>query len=109
MPTLAEDLADACLLAVTNSAQGIFHISGKDMMTIAMLVRRVAAYCKLDQALINEVSSATLNQEAERPLKTGFILDKAMTELNYQPHSFEQGLEIVQEQVKVILNKRVKS
>ncbi|RZK55419.1 MAG: SDR family oxidoreductase [Pedobacter sp.] len=27
MPTLAEDLADACLLAVERNAQGIFHIS----------------------------------------------------------------------------------
>ncbi len=30
MPTLAEDLANACMLAVDKRAQGIYHISGKD-------------------------------------------------------------------------------
>lgn len=99
MPTLAEDLADACVLAVKAQAQGVFHISGKDMMSIAELVRRVAEWWKLDQSYILEISSVSLNQAAKRPLKTGFILDKAMTELNYQPHSFDEGLAIVNEQL----------
>ncbi|HMI03355.1 MAG TPA: SDR family oxidoreductase, partial [Pedobacter sp.] len=74
MPTLAEDLADACLLAVEKEAQGIYHISGKDMMSIAELVGRVADYWHLDKSLIREISSASLNQKARRPVKTGFIL-----------------------------------
>jgi len=100
MPTLAEDLANACLLAVEVDAQGVFHISGKDMMSVAELVGRVADFWKLDKSLINEVSSESLNQDAKRPAKTGFILDKAMTELNYQPHSFEEGLAILDQQLK---------
>ncbi len=102
MPTLAEDLAEGCLLAVQNEAQGIYHISGKDMMSIVELVRKVADFYQLDKSLINEVDSASLNQAAKRPLKTGFILDKAMTELNYHPHSFEEGLEMVDKQLKKI-------
>ena len=105
MPTLAEDLADACLLAVEKEARGIYHISGKDMMSIVELVRRVAAYWKLDDSLLNEVSSATLNQSAGRPAKTGFILDKAIADLNYQPRSFEEGLDILDRQVKLLLLK----
>ncbi|WP_316773140.1 SDR family oxidoreductase [Pedobacter frigiditerrae] len=100
MPTLAEDLADACLLAVGKEAQGIFHVSGKDMMSVVELVYKVADFYKLDKSLIKEVSAATLNQDAKRPLKTGFILDKAMTELNYHPHSFEEGLEMMDRQMK---------
>jgi dTDP-4-dehydrorhamnose reductase len=100
MPTLAEDLADACISCVTYEAQGVYHISGKDMMTVAELVERVADFWKLDRSLINEISSLALNQDAKRPVKTGFILDKAMTELNYQPHSFEEGLGIVREQLE---------
>ncbi|TCC92270.1 SDR family oxidoreductase [Pedobacter frigiditerrae] len=103
MPTFAEDLADACLLAVETEAQGIFHISGKDMMSVVELVYRVADFYKLDKSLINEVSAATLNQAAKRPLKTGFILDKAMTELNYHPHSFEEGIEIMDRQMKSLV------
>ncbi len=99
MPTLAEDLARACLLAVEHKAKGIYHISGKEMMTIVDLVRRVAEFWNLDKNLITEISSDSLGQEAKRPKKTGFILDKAMTDLNYQPHSFEEGLEIVSSQL----------
>lgn len=101
MPTLAEDLAKACLLAVEHRANGIYHISGKDNMSIADLVRKVADFWNLDKSLITEVNSDSLGQEAKRPKKTGFILDKAMTDLNYQPHSFEEGLEIVREQLAV--------
>jgi dTDP-4-dehydrorhamnose reductase len=99
MPTLAEDLADACLLSVAHEAYGMFHISGKDMMTITELVARVADFWNLDKSLINEIESATLNQSAKRPVRTGFILDKAMTELKYHPHSFEEGLAILDKQL----------
>jgi len=102
MPTLAEDLAEACLLAVGHKASGIYHISGKDMMTIANLVEKVADFWGLDKSLIAEISSDSLGQEAKRPKKTGFILDKAMTNLNYQPHSFEEGLALVSRQLSGI-------
>jgi dTDP-4-dehydrorhamnose reductase len=100
MPTLAEDLADACLLAVKKGAGGIYHISGKDMMSIAELVGRVADYWQLDRSLIKEISSKSLNQKAKRPVKTGFILNKAMRDLGYAPHSFEEGLQLFDKQIK---------
>jgi len=100
MPTLAEDLAEACLLAVEKNAQGIYHVSGKDYMSIADLVRKVADYWALDQSIISEISSESLNQVAKRPIKTGFVLDKTIKDLDYKPHSFEEGLKIVDEQMK---------
>lgn len=99
-PTLAEDLADACILAVEKQAKGVFHTSGKDFMSILELVYRVADFFGLDRTLIKPAKSSGLNQPAKRPPRTGFILDKAMRELNYQPHSFEEGLAIVKEQLK---------
>lgn len=100
MPTLAEDLADACLLAVENNARGVYHISGKDDLSILEIVRKVADYWLLDQTLISEISSENLNQNAKRPGRTGFILDKAIKDLKYHPHSFEDGLKILDEQMK---------
>ncbi|RZK65178.1 MAG: SDR family oxidoreductase, partial [Pedobacter sp.] len=99
MPTLAEDLAECCLLVVKNDAYGVYNASGKDMMSIAELVGRVADFWHLDKALIKEVSGATLNQKAQRPARTGFILDKAIAELGYNPHSFEEGLAILDRQM----------
>lgn len=99
-PTFAEDLAEACLLAVEKNAEGVYHISGKDYMSIADLVRKVADYWLLDQSLIQEISSAGLNQKAKRPAKTGFVLNKAIEDLKYNPHSFEEGLKILDEQMR---------
>lgn len=100
MPTLAEDLADCCLLAVEKDARGVFNASGKDMMSISELVERVADFWHLDKSLISEISSESLNQTAKRPVKTGFILDKTISELGYNPHSFEEGLAVVDQQLK---------
>ena len=101
MPTLAEDLAQACILAAEKEATGIFNISGKDLFAIHELVAAVADFWKLDKSLIREVSSSTLSQAAPRPKRTGFVLAKARDVLGYQPHSFEEGLAIVDQQLKI--------
>ena len=98
-PTLAEDLADGCILAVEKSAEGIYNISGKDQFSIIDLVREVADYYGLDKSLINPVSSETLNQAAKRPPVTGFILDKAKRDLGYEPHSFHEGIALMEKQL----------
>jgi dTDP-4-dehydrorhamnose reductase len=100
MPTLAEDLADGCLLAAEKHAQGIFNISGKDYMSILELVERVADFYNLPKDIINRISSSTLSQPAKRPPNTGFILTKSYNILGYNPHSFEEGLAILDKQLK---------
>lgn len=99
-PTLAEDLADACISAGDKRAKGIYHVSGKDIMSILELVYRVADFWKLDKSIVKPIKSDTLNQAAKRPPHTGFILDKAYRELDYKPHSFKEGLQILDEQLK---------
>lgn len=99
-PTLSEDLAEGCVLVALKGATGIFHISGKDFMSILELVNVIAGFWRFDKSLIHPVKTATLGQPAQRPLKTGFILDKARTELGYEPHSFLEGLAIVDKQLK---------
>ena len=100
MPTLAEDLAECCLLAVEKNATGIYNASGKDMMNMVELVEKVADFWQLDKSLIKPISSESLNQKAKRPAKTGFILDKTIRELGYQPHAFIEGLSILDQQLK---------
>ncbi len=101
-PTLAEDLADACIAAALKRAKGIYHIAGAeaDLDSIINLVKRIAGFYGLDQSLIKPVTSAQLKQPAVRPPKTGFILDKARRELGYEPHSFLEGLKIVTQQLE---------
>ena len=99
MPTLAEDLAVGCTIIMDKNATGIFHLSGKDFMSVLEMVNRIANYFKLNNQLIQAIKTNSLSQAAKRPPKTGFVLDKANKELNYNPHSFEEGLAIVAKQL----------
>ena len=99
-PTLAEDLADGCMLVAKQKATGVFNISGKDFMSIYELVEHVAHHFKLPHKLIHKSSSDSLNQAAKRPPVTGFILEKAMGQLGYNPHSFTEALQIIDEQIQ---------
>ena len=101
-PTLAEDLADICILAAKKKAFGIFNASGKDIMSIYEIVERIAKHYGNSTENLNKISTATLKQKAGRPPKTGFILDKSRNELGYNPHSFEECLTIIDEQLITI-------
>lgn len=98
-PTLAEDLAKGCILIAEKQAKGIFHLSGKDIMSILEMVHRIADFYYLDKNCVTPIKTATLNQKAKRPPKTGFILDKAKAELGYDPVSFEEALAILDKQL----------
>lgn len=98
-PTWADDLAMGCWLIAEKNASGIFHLSGKDFMSILELVRRVAVFYNLDASKVTPIKSDTLNQAAKRPPVTGFVLDKAIRELGYSPLSFEEGLAQLKEEL----------
>ena len=99
-PTLAEDLADACVQAALKRATGIYHVSGSETMSILEMVNRTADFFQLDKKYIHPITTDQLKQPAKRPLLTGFNIDKAKRELNFQPHTLLQGLEIVKMQLE---------
>ena len=99
-PTLAEDLAVGCYLAARKKAKGIFNISGKDYLSPYDIAIRAAEFFNLDKSLIQETDSTKFTQPARRPLRTGFIIDKARKELGYEPHSFDEGLRVLASQLK---------
>ena len=99
-PTLAEDLALGCWLIVNQKAEGIFHISGKDFLTPYEMAIKTADFFQLDKSLISQVDANNFIQPAKRPPRTGFILDKAMSVLGYNPVSFEEGIGILARQMK---------
>lgn len=98
-PTLAEDLAMGCWLAVQHDARGIYHISGKEFMTPYQMALQVADYFELDASLIRQADASTFSQKAQRPLRTGFDISKAERELGYHPHTFRQGIALIASQL----------
>lgn len=99
-PTLADDLAKGCIALAEKKAEGIFNIAGKDQMSIYELALRVADFWHLDKSLITPSTSDTLKQPAKRPPVTGLRIEKAKKVLGYEPVSFEEGLNAVDEQLK---------
>lgn len=99
-PTLAEDLADACVQAALKKATGIFHVSGEEVIPIIAISEAVADFFGLDKKYIHPITTASLKQPAARPLKTGFIIEKAKRELSFRPRKLHDGLQIVEQQLR---------
>ena len=99
-PTYVDDLAKGCLLIAEKQANGVFHLSGKDSMSILELVESVADFYGLDKNNIIPIKTSSLNQDAKRPPVTGFILDKAKNELGYFPLSFKDGLKALTKELE---------
>ena len=69
-------------------------------MSIFEMVERIGNFYSYSTDNLNRISTDTLNQKAVRPPRTGFILDKAINNLGYSPHSFEQCLAIIKKQIQ---------
>jgi len=91
-PTYVEDLAKGIVSIIEKKATGVFHLSGKNILTPYQMAIKTAEHLRLDSSVIKKVTAASFSQPAKRPLKTGFIIDKARNELGYEPISFEEGL-----------------
>ena len=91
-PTYTEDLAKGVVLVVEKNATGIYHISGKDLLTPYQIAIKTADHFKLDHSLIEKADATSFSQPALRPPRTGFYIDKARADLGYEPLSFEEGL-----------------
>lgn len=91
-PTYVEDLAKGILMIMQKQATGIFHLSGKDVLTPYQMGKAVVGFLKKDPLLIKELSASIFSQPAKRPWKTNLNIDKARNILGYEPMSFEEGL-----------------
>lgn len=99
MPTLAEDLAEGCLEIAARKAEGIFHLSGSEMTSVYDFAVLTTKVFNLNSSLIEPVLTASLNEAAKRPPRTGFHLDKARKILNYRPRTLADGLLMVRNQI----------
>lgn len=93
-PTYVEDLAAGIAAIIEKRATGIFHLSGTDILTPYEMACRAAQFLGLDPSLLKKVTAADFKEPARRPLRTGFVIDKARRMLGYDPVSFEAGLQM---------------
>ena len=99
MPTFAEDLAEACWLAVETRANGVYNVSSNSLMSIYDIALSIADAFGLDKKWIHPVATKDLSLPAKRPLSTGFNLDKSIAEINLPSYSFEERLQVFKSQL----------
>jgi dTDP-4-dehydrorhamnose reductase len=80
-------------------ATGIFNISGSELLTPYQMAMETADYFGLDKSLINQTDSTLFTQPAKRPMKTGFVIEKAKNQLGYRPKTFREGISILAKQL----------
>lgn len=99
MPTYAEDLAEACWLAVQTRAAGTFNVSSSELISIYELALLVADAFDLNKELIHPVETSELSLPAKRPLSTGLDLGKSVSLLKLPLRSFRDRLHDFKAQV----------
>jgi dTDP-4-dehydrorhamnose reductase len=93
-PTYVGDLARGIVAIAEKKAGGTWHLSGKDLLTPYEMGLQAARLLSLDTSLISPVHAGVFTQAALRPPRTGFVIDKAVKELGYNPVSFDEGLRL---------------
>ena len=95
-PTFVQDLASGIERIVRYEKCGIYHLSGKDFVSIYDFACLVAEIYGLDHSLILPTDASQFDQPASRPPRTGFIILKAETELGFAPHSIRDALLVLE-------------
>jgi len=91
-PTLADDLAQACIVLCRPGITGVYNTVGASLLNRYEFALEIAKVFKLDKSLICKTKTESLNQKAARPLKGGLFTDKLFRDTGFRFLSAEQGL-----------------
>lgn len=98
-PTYVHDVAMAMKQCIEYGAKGLFHIAGAEPVSRYQFAMRAAEIFGYDTSLISQNRSTELQQTAQRPLHTTFIIEKAKQTFKYNPLNITQGLKLLQEEL----------
>lgn len=100
-PTFIDDLVQAISKVIEFNKQGIYNIGGKEFLSRYDFTLKIADYFNLDKSFITPIRTSELNQPAPRPLKSGLLILKAQTELEYYPHSITESLAAMKKELSL--------
>ena len=98
-PTYDDDLADGILRIVRFRRTGVFHLSGRESLSILDVAHRVAHAFDLDAGLIAPATTVELHPGAPRPLRAGLLILRAESELGYRPRPLEAALDAIRDRL----------
>ncbi len=95
-PTLADDLAEGILQALQANVQGVVNISGGEFLNRYEMAVQIAEFFGLDASRITPITTDQLQQKAQRPLKAGLKIDRAVELFHFQPKTLKGAMELLQ-------------
>ncbi len=99
MPTMVDDLAWGLLKIVDLNKSGIYNICGSEYLSRYEFAVKLAGVFGYDENLIMPIKTSDLNQAADRPMNSSFILLKAETDLGIKPLNVTDGLYLLKTQL----------
>lgn len=97
-PTYIDDLVNAIESLNNLEYNGIYNIAGAELLNRYAFCLQIAKHFNLNKELVTAVTTKELNQHALRPLRSGLIISKAESELNYHPRSIEETFRLIKEE-----------
>lgn len=94
-PTYIGDISQGVKSLITHPQNGIYHLCGKDCLSIAEIAYRVADMLQLDRSLIIPVTTQEMHEATPRPQHSGLSIEKACKDINYQPHTLDEGIRLM--------------
>ena len=102
-PTYTHDIALGISQIVQRRSSGVYHLAGRDYLSMYDFAHEVAAAYGLDALLIQGGLGSESGLQATRPPRTGLVTQKAERELDYRPMSLSQALKHASESHLAIL------
>jgi dTDP-4-dehydrorhamnose reductase len=99
MPTMVDDIGWGLVKIVDLNKSGIYNICGSEYLSRYEFAVKLANVFGYDENLILPIKTSDLNQAAERPMNSSFILLKAETDLGIKPLNVTDGLYLLKTQL----------
>lgn len=97
--TMIDDLAFGTLKLIEKDCTGIYNIAGADILSRYEFAMKMCEVFKLKKELVLPITTASLNQPAPRPLRSGLIILKMESELGFKPMDSLEGLRLLKVQL----------
>ena len=97
--TMIDDLAFGTLKIAEKGCTGIYNIAGSDILSRYDFAMKMCEVFKLNKDLVKPITTASLNQPAPRPLKSGLITLKMESELGFRTMDSLEGLRLLKVQL----------
>lgn len=99
MPTMVDDIAWGLVKIVNLNKSGIYNICGSEYLSRYEFAVKLANIFEYDENLIMPIKTTDLNQAADRPMNSSFILLKAETALGIKTLNVTDGLCLLKTQL----------